>query len=510
MAEPDDLTKDLNELLARGLRQFVVCGGARNAPILEWISGLDDVDVYSHFEERAAGFFALGRTMVTAEPCAVVVTSGTAVAELLPAVIEAYYQGRPLIVISADRPPRFRGSGSPQAIEQQEILGVYATNDLTFWQGQGPLHLNLCLEEEDQLGQPGPILEPAPPSPNFSLIEFLKWLRHEEFKGIVILLGALDEKAREDVYYFCRDLGVPVLADAASGLREVLAEQALVDGDKLLRENPPGKVLRIGAVPVGRFWRDLEDSPNIDVFSITASGFSGLARESQVLTGPPGMILRGAGEMEEVGDVLEHFGPSRRRANQLDELLESLPEAEPALIRELSLYAAQADSIFLGNSLPVREWNDFAQRIHPVPFVRASRGANGIDGQLSTWLGASVEEGLAWAVVGDVTALYDLAAPHFLAQVVNEKRILIVINNDGGRIFDRLPRLSKMSEPAKKWMRTSHGRSLKDWAKMWDCDYCEVRSREDCEKVESLTSPVTILEVFPNSEQTAQFWKYWK
>ena len=118
----------LTDAVKAGVGEFVVCGGARNAVLLEVLSRMEDagkVKVWSHFEERAAGFFALGRTMATGKPCAVVVTSGTAVAELLPAVVEAFYQARPLVLITADRPAEFADSGAPQAIVQAGIFSGY-------------------------------------------------------------------------------------------------------------------------------------------------------------------------------------------------------------------------------------------------------------------------------------------------------------------------------------------------------------------------------------------------
>ena len=436
-----EASKELNELLSRGVRQYVVCGGARNAAILQWLSTIEELEVYSHFEERSAGFFALGRTMVTGEPCAVVVTSGTAVAELFPAVVEAFYQKRPLVVVSADRPERFRGSGAPQAIEQEGFFGEYAAKRISFWEGAGPLHLNLPLEEDEKLDEAGLLEDFFLPKASFNVVALSRWLRTGIFKGLVVMVGGLDEEEREEVFHFCQNLGAPVLADATSGLREALEHLSLVDGDRLLLANPPGKVLRIGDVPVGRFWRDLEKLTDIEVFSITRTGFPGLARESEIVVGEPARVLRGLGEVDEVGDVLEHLPDSRRSQNRSDELLEAYPDSEPGLVRELSLYATRADSIFLGNSLPIREWNHFAQWMQPQTLVRACRGVNGIDGQLSAWLGATVEEGQAWGLFGDLTTLYDLSAPHLLAQVEKEERVLVVLNNDGGRIFERLPRL---------------------------------------------------------------------
>jgi len=131
-------------------------GGAKHAADhglarLPWVEGL------ALLEERCAGFFALGRIMMERRPVAVVTTSGTAAAELLPAMIEAYYQALPLIAITADRPSSYRGSGAPQAIEQVGLFGVYAGRTLDMEAGREvvwptmlankPLHVNICFDE---------------------------------------------------------------------------------------------------------------------------------------------------------------------------------------------------------------------------------------------------------------------------------------------------------------------------------------------------------------------------
>ena len=97
--------------------------------------------------QSSAAFFALGRAKLTARPAAVVTTSGTAAAELLPAAVEAHYSGVPLILITADRPARYRGTGAPQAIEQQTIFGVYASREPDRWTRVGPLHINIEFDE---------------------------------------------------------------------------------------------------------------------------------------------------------------------------------------------------------------------------------------------------------------------------------------------------------------------------------------------------------------------------
>jgi len=134
----------LDAVQSHGCDTFVVCGGSRNAPIA---AALGDRTAYTFIDERSAAFFALGRIKRDGKPAAVITTSGTAVAELLPATIEAFYSGAPLILITADRPARFRGTGAPQTIEQSGIFGMYAAGDIAQWSGAMPLHINIEFDE---------------------------------------------------------------------------------------------------------------------------------------------------------------------------------------------------------------------------------------------------------------------------------------------------------------------------------------------------------------------------
>lgn len=143
MGNLDSARRLIDAVRARGARDFCVCAGSRNSPLLAVLG----TDVFSFIDERSAAFFALGRIKLHTSPAAVVTTSGTAAAELLPAAIEAYYSGLPLILITADRPARFRGTGAPQSIEQVGLFGVYAETSLDAWSGAMPLHLNIEFDE---------------------------------------------------------------------------------------------------------------------------------------------------------------------------------------------------------------------------------------------------------------------------------------------------------------------------------------------------------------------------
>ena len=146
MDNVDRAARLIDAVRASGANEFCVCAGSRNAPLLAVLGG-SDVRLFSFVDERSAAFFAIGRVKQHGNPVAIVTTSGTAVAEMLPAAIEAYYSGIPLILISADRPARFRGTGAPQSIEQEGIFGVYADTSLRDWSRMKPLHLNIEFDE---------------------------------------------------------------------------------------------------------------------------------------------------------------------------------------------------------------------------------------------------------------------------------------------------------------------------------------------------------------------------
>lgn len=502
--------------LRAGVGEFVVCAGARNAALLEALARAEaagGIRVWRHFEERGAGFFALGRTMETGNPCAVVTTSGTAAAELLPAVVEAFYQARPLVAITADRPAAYRGTGAPQSIEQPGIFGNHAgQGSLEDWDGKMPIHLNPEFEEafepgnEDFSGET--LADFSPSKDRLDVAALARWLRESPFKGLVVMLGGLEPDEREEVFHFCRDLDAPVVAEATSGLREALDGLAIQDADRVLKAHPPGKILRLGEVPSGRFWRDLEEMLDVSVWSVCRNGLPGLARDSSVLRGSLGRVLPAIGDVSPAGDALDYLPAAAARATRIDELVESFPDSEPALLRTLSHYASIGCGLFLGNSMPIREWNLFAQRTRTVPSVRANRGVNGIDGQISTWLGWSAEITETWAVVGDLTALYDLAAPFVLEQIESRGRVLVVINNGGGKIFERLPRLRTMTPRAAEWMTNPHAADLSGLATLWSMDHLRIHTVDDFDRLE-LADRTLLLEIVPDAAQTTAFWAAW-
>lgn len=510
-----------------GVQEWVCCPGGRNAAMLKALSLCSGLKLWTHFDERAAAFFALGRMQDTARPVAVSVTSGTAAAELLPAVIEAYYQGRPLIVVTADRPSAFSGTGAPQSIEQRNIFGIYASAceleypvsaaslpDLESQVAAGrPVHINIHLPESrlDDVCPPfsSPVAE-APPLPPFrsSLSDLSRMLRFRAQEGLALLLGGLEPEEQEPALWLAKTLRVPILADATSGLREEeeLSPHVLHDGDAVLSSCPPPFVLRVGDVPAGRFWRDLEALPRTEVFSISRTGFSGLARPSYVVQGDLDAVLRVLGDVPHVGDTLNLRRFSHRREALIEDLILTYPESEAALTRTLSLQACLGNRIFLGNSSPVRLWNLYAQRQLPVYYVRANRGANGIDGLLATFLGNAAAGGEAWCFLGDLSALYDANAGLLHRQLPRGKRVVAVLNNHGGGIFRSLQGGDSLTDEMERLLVQPHDLDMQALADLWGARALRLCCSADFELLDQLgDEDFALAEIVPDAEQTEAF-----
>lgn len=502
----------LTALARLGVSEVCVAAGARNAPVITAILESDGVKVWSFFEERCAAFFALGRIQADRVPVAVLTTSGTAVAELLPAVIEAHYQGLPLVLLTADRPRRYRGSGAPQAIEQKDIFGPYVSACIDVEQGTSiswpsrisdrPLHINICLDEPLDVElrgidflkhHPQAALKPATP-PEFTL---------QREPTAVIVSGLHPLEAREAAPVL-RQLGLPIIAEATSNLWGHWPDRPKLD--HLLQPAPEAsfhaldirQVIRIGGVPSSRWWRDLENRPEIWVTNVSRLPFPGLARKEQVQSLP----------WTALDAIRAHTLPPATHARPqklLQPLLSHFPLSEPAWMREITSVFSAFDRVFIGNSLPIREMN-LAMRCpeQGVEFY-ANRGANGIDGIVSTWLGVSASSRSSWLIVGDLSALYDLAAPWIMPQLPQGNRRLVVINNEGGRIFSRVKSLRGLSEDARQVIENHHRVSFEHWARLWGLAY--VRSTRP-QHLLDLPEGACLIEVLPDAAETEAFYKH--
>jgi 2-succinyl-5-enolpyruvyl-6-hydroxy-3-cyclohexene-1-carboxylate synthase len=502
----------LDQLFRAGVDEIVLCPGARNAPFVETLAHWKNGKVHSFFEERSGAFFALGRIAATGKPKAIITTSGTAVANLLPAVIEAHYAGLPLVVISADRPKNFRGTGSPQTIVQPGIFSSYAQTLGDWERGEiseirlhpaQPSHLNVCFDEpllDEKLSawsaSPSELAMPSDAPVNLQpLLEI-----HEKSQRPLILVGGVAPSRREFVYTWLKKQNCPIYLEGTSGLRGALPELELIAAEKTARLTSFDAVIRIGQVPTIRLWRDLEKSAT-PVVSISDLPFSGLARKSAVV--PFGHeILDVRFEHVEMSRILAH---DRDEHERLLKLLQEFSQSEPALMHQLSQQIQANDSVYIGNSLPIREWDLAARR--DVCFQRTfgNRGANGIDGQLSTFFGWASENSRNWGIFGDLTAMYDLSAPWSLrARELSDWRV-VIINNGGGKIFAPM-----FQQPL---FENRHETSFEKWAEFWKLDYVSIGSGNGSGFSDSFSSVFSlksgIVEILPDNEQTTKLRGLW-
>lgn len=507
--------KVIQELVATGVREFVLCAGARNSPLVHILDENRDLKVYSFFEERSAAFFALGRIANTRRPVAVITTSGTAVAELLAAAVEGTYSSLPLIMVTADRPKKYRGSGAPQTIEQVGIFSYYnevaldidAENSHVSFKSlswKKPIHVNICFEEP-LIDGPVPQIQYSPNSERTRLPGQIPLGKLKEIENFInshcplVIVGILPEKAYGTVLEFVKQYKAPVYCEGISSLRghpelkdiEIRSGEEMIH--KILKNHTCDSVLRIGGVPTTRVWRDLEDKyKEVPVFSVSFNHYTGLSRETQQSNS---LDLLNQVEFEPVKIKDSNWlQEDRKRSETVRALLKKYPRSEQGLIYSLS-YKIHGGSLYLGNSLPIREWDACSSHDSLPVRVAASRGANGIDGQLSTFLGWAHPEKENWCLVGDLTAMYDLAALWVTSQLDAQKIRIVIVNNGGGQIFSRMFK--------KDIFLNRHSISFESWAKMWSWSYFKWT---DVPKDLS-TDTHQIIELCPDSQQTESFWQ---
>ena len=474
----------LDGLEAAGMRDLVISPGSRSTPVVLAAQRRPRVRITPILDERSAAFFALGLARASGVPVALLATSGSAPAHWYPAVVEASEWGTALILLSADRPPRLRGFGANQTIDQARLFGAFtreshdpglpddrsmalkAIRGLGLRAGHvsrgprpGPVQINLPFDEPlVPAGDCG--LEPAVPAadargaradaPTVPLDIDVRTMLADwpAGRGIIVcgpgaeapgLAAALERQAL--------GLGLPVLADPLSGLRFGNAPGARITTYDTLLCNPvaarqlrPDWALRIGRPTVSkRLGEWLNGIPTLLIDP--GGGWSDPTHDliGRLCAEPTAVIdaLPRAGVVQPQQDWLDHW----RRADEciqrlLDEHLAASPWCEGQLIRRLLERLPVGDALLCANSLPIRQLDTWGiRRVAPLS-VFGNRGASGIDGQLSTLAGIDSAGQPCWGLLGDLSFCHDLSG---LLLAPDLKRPIIVINNGGGRIFDFLP-----------------------------------------------------------------------
>ena len=484
---------DLNAALARtlvdewwraGVAVAVVSPGSRSAPLALALAQDGRIPLHVVLDERSGSFFALGAAKASGRPAVVVCTSGTAAAELHPAVLEAWHARVPLLVCTADRPPELRDTGAGQAVDQLKIFGdavrwfaeVGAPSEADlgtpYWRAvaaraaaaaagppAGPVHLNVAFREP-LLPTGGPVElfpgrdEGAPwarssarrPAPAEADVDRLAYLVAAEPRGLVVAGWGADADP-DMVEAFSLEAGWPVLADPLSNLRtggsSVSTYDALLRSPAAAEALRPDVVLRLGAPLTGKVattWLD----PSIPQVLVDPDGawLDPQRAAAERIVADPTALLE-AVTAKTVARTGSFWPVSWRQAEAaarraMDRLLDSWPEPfEGRVARDLVAGLPDGATLVVGSSMPVRDIESFAAPRRGLRFL-ANRGVNGIDGFVSTVLGAATGTGPTVALCGDLTFLHD-ANGLLGAARRGAGATFVVVDNRGGGIFNFLP-----------------------------------------------------------------------
>jgi 2-succinyl-5-enolpyruvyl-6-hydroxy-3-cyclohexene-1-carboxylate synthase len=493
------------ELARGGLRRAVVSPGSRSTPLALALWREPAIEVTVILDERSAGFFALGAAQASGEPVALLCTSGTAAANYHPAVCEADESALPLLVLSADRPPELRGIGAGQTIDQLKLfgssvrwfceVGTHAADDdgllhyrsvacraLATARGEtrpGPVHLNLPWREplapvavEGAVSATDPLalagregrpltavtridLEPSP----FLLDEVAGHIG-DAISGVIVAGRQLDPELREPLAHLARVSGFPILAEPTSQLRcgphdrsrVITTYDQLLRDERFARSVVPELVLRFGAIPTSkplRAWLAQSGAEEI-VIDPLGDWNEPSRRAAAILRADPSELAAGWAarlEKDERGAPEAWLAAERAARGALEaELGAAAPISEPALHLALGRAHRDGDLVYTASSMPIRDQEAFLGAGEADALFLCNRGANGIDGLLSSGIGAAHASGRPTTIVtGDLGLLHDLGGLAALRRVETPVRI-VVVDNGGGGIFHFLAQEELLGE----------------------------------------------------------------
>jgi 2-succinyl-5-enolpyruvyl-6-hydroxy-3-cyclohexene-1-carboxylate synthase len=505
-------------LAAAGVRHAVIAPGSRNTPLtLALTHPSSGIHPWLHLDERSAAYFALGIARQLGEPVAVLCTSGTAAANLLPAAVEARLSRVPLLLLTADRPPELRDAGAPQTIDQVALFGSHAkwAVDMPLPDGDpqldryasttaaraaavalespaGPVHLNFPFREP--LVDAATFVDPPPALAGIpAAIEVTRGARLVPDRAEVEQLAAALAGRRGIIVAGPESLGLPavplvaladalgwpLVADPLSGLRAgdhdltrvVERADALAREPEFTARAAPEVVLRFGAAPTSKplnLWlASIEGLRHfiVDDASLATAGL----RDPDAL---PGAIVRsdpallcaalasalGAHEPAPPDWCDLWLAANTAASDALDAAIAGLDEPfEGRAPVELAAALPAGATLVVGNSMPVRDVDSFLPKLDRPLRIVGTRGASGIDGVLSTAAGAAaVSEGPVALLVGDLSFFHDQNGLWPVARHGLDLTVLLV-NNDGGGIFEFLPQRDLVGDRFDPWWGTPHG-----------------------------------------------------
>jgi 2-succinyl-5-enolpyruvyl-6-hydroxy-3-cyclohexene-1-carboxylate synthase len=464
----------VDELVRCGLEQACLSPGSRSTPLALALMRHPHVRAHVHLDERASAFFALGLAKATARPVAVACTSGTAAANLLPAVVEASMSRARLVLLTADRPPELRGVGANQTIDQVELFGRYVRSfvdaevpgdrpDERYWRGlaadavgsmirppQGPVHINLPFREPlvpgavalEASAPPGSIPE-STQEPEPEEVEALRRAIGASVRGVVVA-GSLRQTPPRAVE-LARRGGWPLVAEPTSGLRvpgALRAGQHLLADETFAAAHLPDVVLQLGAAPTSRaglaFVGGADRLVIVDPDHVVADPNRRAAWAVRADAGALlDAVLDGLAPRGETPWLRSWLDADAAVRAAVDRLLDSWEEPfEGRIARDLAAWLPEGSALCVGSSMPIRDLDAYLLPREGIGVI-ANRGASGIDGFVSTTLGVAATGAPTYALLGDLTLLHDVGSLLWSARRDHDA-VLVVPNNDGGGIFSFL------------------------------------------------------------------------
>ncbi|HWF79580.1 MAG TPA: 2-succinyl-5-enolpyruvyl-6-hydroxy-3-cyclohexene-1-carboxylic-acid synthase [Streptosporangiaceae bacterium] len=508
----------IDELIRCGLREVVLAPGSRSAPLAMEVyrrAELGQLRLSVRIDERSAAFLALGLAKVSRTPVAIICTSGTATAHFHAAVIEADESAVPLIMLTADRPPELRGTGANQTIDQLKLygsavrwfceLGVPEEQARpAYWRSAaartwgvasgaaggppGPVHVNLALRE--------PLVPDGSHDDNSARADGAPWTRFAPVADVdwtergLIVCGDGDYDI-EPLLELAAIARWPVLAEPSSNARTgdnaLGAYQYLIGNSAFRQAHRPDVIVSAGRPGLSRAQLGLLRGDDRGATRHV------VLRRDQLWSDPARTATDVAARVRLAGTQGSHSGwlaswcdaDAAVRA-AVDEVLNSEPLSEPALARDLAAALPAGSLLWVASSQPVR---DLDAHMRPRTGLRvvASRGASGIDGLVSSAIGAALAHqsaggGPAAALLGDLALVHDCAGLMFGSGEPVPDLCLIVVNNDGGGIFSMLEQAA-FPGPFERVFGTPHGTDLGKLAEAAGLRYAQIKDSAELAQI---------------------------
>jgi 2-succinyl-5-enolpyruvyl-6-hydroxy-3-cyclohexene-1-carboxylate synthase len=554
----------VDELARCGLREACTSPGSRSTPLVLSLAREPRIRATSHLDERCGAFFALGLAKATGLPVALACTSGTAAANYAPAVIEAHEARVPLLVLTADRPPELRELGAGQTIDQVKLYGsaakwyfevddAAATPERMRWLRQlacraywtaldgrpGPVHLNFSLREPLVLDEPLPAEEPGgggraggrpwvtrprtrlAPAP--AMLDGLRAVLDAHPRAVMVAgRSERDPGLGEALADLADALALPLLADPLSGARRgpaaVAHYDALLRAPEFAASRGPDLVLRFGDLPTSkplRQWLHGLDGALQIAFDAEGAWQDPAGAVATIASADPRVLAPEKPRKDRAwleawtradrtaaAAIARVLGEASDLAAGADPAAGQGALSEPRVAAELGVRLPAAATLVVASSMPVRDVETFFPAREAPPRVLANRGANGIDGTVSTAFGVAAAGGPTVLLTGDVALLHDVGGL-LAGRRLGLPLAIVLLNNDGGGIFHFLP-VEREGADFEEHVATPHGVDFAHAAALYGCEHERVADPESFRAALDralAADAVTIVEV--STERTA-------